>query len=296
MVGVLVLAAVFGVLERFFPATRAKRDKGSVRTDVLWFFAGQLTNVLAQVAFLATLVLFALALGWRRMPLEQWFALRTTLFHHLPRGFQIVFALVVIDFYTYWIHRVQHLPALWRFHAIHHSSTRLDWFAAIRNHPVTELFARAAIVPPLLAFGVDPKVLAGVIPFFGLYGLLLHANVRWGFGPLRHVIATPLSHRWHHASDLAARDKNFGAFLAIWDQMFGTWYCPPHQPQGFGAEGVPAGFFAQLAHPFRYHRRSWPSPSASSPISTSGPRPITTASYASSRITPPTSRAASSGR
>ena len=36
------------------------------------------------------------------------------------------------------MHRLLHRPLLWRFHAVHHSSTQVDWLSAVRVHPVND--------------------------------------------------------------------------------------------------------------------------------------------------------------
>jgi sterol desaturase/sphingolipid hydroxylase (fatty acid hydroxylase superfamily) len=208
-------------------------------------------NVVVTIA----LALGAFAVGYRGGSFETWLTGRNAIFHALPRGVQVLVALVVVDFAGYWIHRTQH-GALWRFHAIHHSSTRLDWLAAARNHPIGELFGRVCAVP-LFLMGMDVRVLAVIAPVAGLWGVFLHANVPWRFGALRYVIATPLFHRWHHASEPEAHDKNFAGLFPIWDILFGTFYMPDRQPTSFGAAGeaVPEAFFAQLAYPFRRRTR-----------------------------------------
>jgi sterol desaturase/sphingolipid hydroxylase (fatty acid hydroxylase superfamily) len=174
----------------------------------------------------------------------------------LPIWTQGVLALVVADFIGYWTHRAFHCGRLWPFHAVHHSSTQLDWLSSVRVHPVNDILGAIARVVPLLLLGFDPLVLAGVVPFFALYALVLHANVPWSFGPLRWVIATPAFHRWHHTSADEGRDKNFAGLLPIFDLAFGTFYLPKHaQPRVFGvAERVPRGLLGQLAWPFRAAR------------------------------------------
>lgn len=124
-----------------------------------------------------------------------------------------------------------------------------------------------------MLIGVDFKVLAGILPIVGLWAVFLHANVRWTFGPLRWVIATPHFHRWHHSRAPEARDKNFAALFPIWDVLFGTLYLPDHQPDAFGvdtAEEVPSGFFGQILYPFRRANRRI---NIAEPVQIDAPRP-----------------------
>lgn len=171
----------------------------------------------------------------------------------LPLWLQAVAMLIAADFIGYWSHRLFHGRRLWRFHAVHHAPTTLDWLSAARVHPVNELGGRIATMLPLLALGFRPATLAWAAPVFGFFALLLHANVDWDWGRLRTVIASPRFHRWHHADETEARDKNFAALFPVWDILFGTYYMPDGRvPRRFGTDTpVPEGFLAQLAFPFR---------------------------------------------
>ena len=111
--------------------------------------------------------------------------------------------------------------------------------------------SRLAVIPVSLMNHV-----ATYVPFLGLYGILLHANVTWTFGPLRYVIASPAFHRWHHTSEEAGLDKNFAGLLPIWDLLFRTFYLPGQVPRVFGVrDAIPDGFVGQMTWPFRRDSR-----------------------------------------
>jgi sterol desaturase/sphingolipid hydroxylase (fatty acid hydroxylase superfamily) len=155
------------------------------------------------------------------------------------------------------MHRLFHRPRLWPFHAVHHSSTEVDWLSAVRLHPVNDVLARIVQAAPIL-LGFPATVLAVYVPFISFYAILLHANVSWTFGPLRYVLASPTFHRWHHTTEREGLDKNFAGFLPLWDMLFGTFYMPPgKQPQLFGVlhNDVPQDLIGQLLYPFRSQRR-----------------------------------------
>ncbi|MTA12756.1 MAG: hypothetical protein F2534_09175 [Actinobacteria bacterium] len=42
-------------------------------------------------------------------------------------------------------HRSHTVPLLWRFHAVHHSTTHLDWISGFRAHPFDGAFAAPAL-------------------------------------------------------------------------------------------------------------------------------------------------------
>lgn len=170
-----------------------------------------------------------------------------------PLWLQVGEILVLADLGFYLAHRAFHaVPALWKFHAIHHSIEELDWLAAYRVHPLDQIATMAASYGPVLALGYSPEATAIALMLYQWHSLLIHANTRIDFGPLNRIIASPLFHRWHHADDAAARDSNFGGQLALIDWLFGTLILPPHMPARYGTdEVVPDWYSRQLVWPFR---------------------------------------------
>ena len=83
------------------------------------------------------------------------------------------------------------------------------------------------------------------------HSLLLHSNLKLGFGPLKRIIASPDFHHWHHARAREAWDRNFAGQLAIWDFLFGTAYLPEGRTaERFGiAEPVPFKLWRAIAPP-----------------------------------------------
>lgn len=63
------------------------------------------------------------------------------------------------------------------------------------------------------------------------WGLWIHSNVDVRTGRLRWILNGPEAHRWHHATDPDARDRNFGTKLAFWDRLFGTAFLPAGRGQ-----------------------------------------------------------------
>ncbi|MBL7502338.1 sterol desaturase family protein [Frankia sp. CN7] len=180
---------------------------------------------------------------------------RDTAISRQPAWAQVVELLLLGDFIAYWMHRLFHRNSrLWPFHAVHHSSTDLDWLSSVRVHPVNEALTTFAQFLPLLALGFRPGTLGPAAGILVLYAVFIHANLRWSFGPLRYIIATPVFHRWHHTSQEEGLDKNFAGFLPLWDLLFGTFYLPSgSQPTRFGIRGdsPPDGLGRQLLYPFR---------------------------------------------
>jgi len=162
---------------------------------------------------------------------------------------------LLVDFLAYCYHRLSHTsPLLWKFHAVHHSSSSMDWLAAARSHPLDQIFSRAFFFVPFYALGFNEKTFGIFLIIFALNGVFLHSNVRFRFKYLRWLIVTPEYHHWHHSNDPRVYDRNFAPHLVIFDLLFGTARLPSSDamPSSYGvADEVPEGFLSQLIHPFR---------------------------------------------
>jgi sterol desaturase/sphingolipid hydroxylase (fatty acid hydroxylase superfamily) len=256
-IGLLILGLVFLVVERLSPANpRQPKWRKGIRTDLLyWFFTPLATEAISRFALVLMLVPAAIVLG------------KTELEHTLLQGrggvtqwplpLQALAAFLIGDFIGYWVHRFFHRSRLWPYHAVHHSSTQVDWLSSVRLHPVNDALTRLAQASVILLLGFPAMVLVAYVPFITLYAILLHANVTWTFGPLRYVFASPAFHRWHHTTETEGLDKNFAGFFPVWDILFGTFYMPSgKQPAVFGILGndVPEGIVGQLLYPFRRNK------------------------------------------
>ena len=170
---------------------------------------------------------------------------------HLPLLVQAGLIIFLVDVMQYWLHRAFHTRWLWPFHAVHHSPKALDWTATFRIHPVNFVFYNTLTAVVTLLLGFAPLAFVIVAPFNFFTAAMVHANLNWTFGPFRGLFASPVFHRWHHASDPAIHDKNFAPTFPFLDLMFGTYHMPKGRlPEGYGAEGVPDDVLGQLAHPF----------------------------------------------
>lgn len=234
---IVIFAAVLAPLELLFPSSSRPAFSGArYRTDLLHAVVG---GYLIRVGTSAVLVwLVALSGVWG----SAW---------KLPLGFELIAVLLVSDLCFWLAHRLVHaVPALWEFHRIHHSSQHLDWLATYRVHPVDQIFNSTVIALPTLLLGFSPGVLFLYGLVYQLHAVLLHSNVRVTFGPLGKIFAEPRFHHWHHATDRAAYDKNFGGQLIIWDHLFGTAHHSSDYPE-VGVDDPPdESFLAHMATPF----------------------------------------------
>ena len=175
----------------------------------------------------------------------------------------IVFlAVFVSDLAGYWRHRLMHSGLLWPVHAAHHSDEDVTWFTLVRFHPLNRLVAVVidAVILSLLDFPIWALIFSNRLRHF--YGYFIHSNIGWRYGPLKYIFVSPFLHRWHHATDLAARDKNFATIFSLFDVLFGTFYCPKIKASTLGVDDptYPTGFWGQLVYPLLV----WTSPKSAS--------------------------------
>ena len=251
-----VLSLVFGLVEWRWPSLRGqKRIRCGFFTDVAWWLFTPTAGKLFSGVFVVMVSLsLARILG---LPITvdhlKGLAERDTAIGRQPVAVQLVEFLLLADLLAYWQHRAFHsFERLWRIHAVHHSSTELDWLSAVRVHPLNEALSNTAIAAPLILLGFSPVTLAAYLPFLTFYAITLHANVDWDMGPLRYVISSPAFHRWHHSAEEEALNKNFAGLFPVLDWLFGTLYLPRDKRASvFGTvdRSVPGGFLRQLAYP-----------------------------------------------
>lgn len=237
---------VFSPLEWIRPIRRGQPVlRPGWLTDTAHFFVSRLLILAGMAAVMWASTAFGRAVVPE--PVRVWIA-------GCPLWLQVPAITVVADLGFYLSHRLMHTSSwLWPFHAVHHSSERLDWLAAYRVHPVDQVLVKGASLAPVFAlhFSVAAVAVAGVI--YQWQALAIHANLRAGLGPLRWLVATSEFHHWHHADDHEARDRNFAGQLPLWDVVFGTAHLPHgRMPARYGvADPVPARYLTQLVYPFR---------------------------------------------
>lgn len=173
--------------------------------------------------------------------------------HSWPMFFQAALGVVVAEFGLYWAHRIAHERLFfWRFHALHHSVTRLWVVNTGRFHFMDSLFKIVLSQVPLYVLGAPVEVFLWVGAVTAFIGILTHCNVAVRTGVLDYVFSTPRLHRWHHSKDLREGNTNYGENIVIFDMIFGTFYNPDRPSStDIGISGkIATGFVAQLTQPF----------------------------------------------
>src|SRR5262249_12590521 len=183
-IGLVIFGAIFAILERVWPANPEQpRVRADLRTDLAyWFVTPLVTKAITRALIYGAFLIAALAVG--KQVVQQWLHPSGPIARQ-PAWLQAIEVVLIGDLIGYWIHRLFHRRPLWPFHAVHHSSTQLDWLSAVRVHPVNDALPRLLQTIPFVLLGFSPKVMAAYVPFLTFYAVLLHANVRWSLGPLR---------------------------------------------------------------------------------------------------------------
>jgi sterol desaturase/sphingolipid hydroxylase (fatty acid hydroxylase superfamily) len=225
----VVLLAVFGPLERLWPARQQPWLRPALGTDLLFY--------LGQAFLFGPLAVFLLSRLNDGADLVAPAAFRAAI-RSQPMALQALEVVLIGDLCVYWLHRASHrFELLWRFHRVHHSSTHLDWLAAHREHPLDGLLTQIAMNGAAIVAGFPLEVLMPLAAFRGLWAIYIHSNARLPVGWLRYVLGAPELHHWHHAKE-PGRTANF-ANLAPWcDLLFGTFHLPP-DPSTAWDLGVP---------------------------------------------------------
>jgi sterol desaturase/sphingolipid hydroxylase (fatty acid hydroxylase superfamily) len=204
------------------------RERGAVRVDVLYTFLYR-TGLLPLLFFIVLqpllnpLDIWLRAESWLPPNLEE---LIPWLGQHALAAF---FAyLVIVDFFEYWFHRLQHrFDWWWSLHAVHHSQRQLSFWADDRNHVLDGLIHALWLALLATAIGLPGNYFFFLLVVTRFVESLSHVNARIGFGWLgERLLVSPHYHRLHHGIGVghegSARGCNFATLFPAWDLLFGT--------------------------------------------------------------------------
>jgi sterol desaturase/sphingolipid hydroxylase (fatty acid hydroxylase superfamily) len=247
VLNVLFLGFLFVPVERLFPRVHGQTVlREEWREDIFYYLVSSMfVQVLTWLTMEPSKVLSSTG----------WFDAVRAFDGAMPWIVQLAVVMFVTDLTQYWVHRAFHrVPALWRFHAVHHSAKSLDWVAGARMHFLEIVILRSLTATPMFVLGFSPSVVQAYILIVYVYSSFIHSNLGTDFGVAEKVVAVPRFHHWHHGIEREAIDVNFAIHFPILDRLFGTHHMPEGRwPEGYGIEGhpVPRGYWAQFLYPFR---------------------------------------------
>ncbi len=224
---VALLAIILGTLERKFPLERQHNDADK-RVDIIYTLLQRLGLVPLLLFFMLTPLVDALD-GTLRMvdfippKLEDaWPALNQS-----PLASFMVY-LLILDFFAYWLHRLQHrFPWWWALHSLHHSQRQMSFWSDDRNHLLDDVLIDGLFALMALLIGVPPAQFITIVVATRVIESLSHANLRLSFGRIgEYLLVSPRFHRMHHAIGVGHEGMykgcNFAVLFPIWDKLFGT--------------------------------------------------------------------------
>lgn len=223
----LLLFIVAGVLHLWFYTFSKQGDKlkydarplmmngkqftlgGQIRDNMFWTLG---SGVFFWTAY-EVLMFWALANGYA--PMLTWAA--------NPVWFIALFLLIPLweSFYFYWIHRMIHLPFLYRHvHSLHHRNINVGPWSGMSMHPVEHAIYLGSVFIHLVA-GAHPVhilyhlqyfTLTAVTTHTGFQGLLMKDRNRLNLGTFHHQ----MHHRYFEC--------NYGGLEMPWDKWFGSFH------------------------------------------------------------------------
>lgn len=180
----------------------------------------------------------------------------------VPPGPAAVACILLVDFTSYWWHRLQHTSGdswLWRLHSVHHAPRHFDLWIGARVHPL-DVVVFTVVGYGMLGLVGAPIAAIDVTAFFAsMVGLMHHTRTDVDCGWFNRIIPFADQHVVHHSIRVGDAG-NYGNITTLFDQLFGTWRPPtPRAAAPVGAWSLapdyPQGDFVfQLLSPFG---RAW---------------------------------------
>ena len=182
---------------------------GQIRDNMFW----TLGSGVFFWTFYEVLMLWALGNGW--MPMLTW--------AENPVWFVAIFLLVPLweSFYFYWIHRMIHIPFLYKHvHSLHHRNINVGPWSGMSMHPVEHAIYLGSVLihfvvgahPLHIIFHLQYFTLTAVTTHTGFQGLLIKDKDRLALGTFHHQ----MHHRYFEC--------NYGSLEMPWDMWFGSFH------------------------------------------------------------------------
>lgn len=140
-----------------------------------------------------------------------------------PIWFVALFLLIPVweSFYFYWIHRLIHLPFLYKhIHSLHHRNINVGPWSGLSMHPVEHAIYLGSVLihfvvaahPIHILYHLQYYTLTAVTTHTGFQGLLMKNKNRLNLGTFHHQ----MHHRYFEC--------NYGGLEMPWDKWFGSFH------------------------------------------------------------------------
>eukprot|EP00091_Calanus_sinicus_P021206 TRINITY_DN6170_c0_g1_i1.p1 TRINITY_DN6170_c0_g1~~TRINITY_DN6170_c0_g1_i1.p1 ORF type:complete len:380 (+),score=74.40 TRINITY_DN6170_c0_g1_i1:118-1257(+) len=126
---------------------------------------------------------------------------------------------VTTDYVTYWLHRIYHMPFLYKhFHKLHHTYKQPTAFSVTAIHPVEFLNIQCVYIAPMFLMPIYAPLYCGYLMYIYYHGIIDHSGIafkRLWFQPWQpDCIFHDNHHQYFHV--------NFGFNVELWDEIHGT--------------------------------------------------------------------------
>jgi len=126
---------------------------------------------------------------------------------------------VTTDYITYWLHRIYHMPFLYKhFHKLHHTYKQPTAFSVTAIHPIEFLNIQCVYIAPMFLMPIHAPVYCTYLIYIYYHGIIDHSGItfkRLWFQPWQpDCIFHDNHHQYFHV--------NFGFNVELWDQIHGT--------------------------------------------------------------------------
>jgi len=165
----------------------------------------------------AIMIVNAAGGGWIHLRSDGWWFLLS-----------FIVLILVVDFWTYLVHRAQHKFAiLWAMHSLHHSAEALSMVTGARHFWLEDTLITAVFPVLAIVFKIPQEMVTPITLFYFLAGDgMAHLNLRISLGHFALVFNNPQYHRIHHSVEPQHQNKNFCKLLPLFDVIFGTAWKP----------------------------------------------------------------------
>jgi len=152
---------------------------------------------------------------------------------------------VVHDTYYYWVHRLMHVPKLFKIvHKQHHSFVNPTPFSALAFHPLEGLIEIGIIGLLLFVMPLHPLAMAIYLMILTFLNMVSHVGYelypRW----VHKYFITSTHHNLHHSR----ANGHYMLLFPFWDRLMGTNHAEYEEIFEGLADAKPAGKTYQQAH------------------------------------------------
>jgi sterol desaturase/sphingolipid hydroxylase (fatty acid hydroxylase superfamily) len=179
-----------------------------------------------------------------------------------PQWLHIAAVVLIVDFNSYWWHRLEHRPPaghewMWRLHSVHHAPTHFDLWMGPQVHPIDVAIFGLVGYAFVALLGAPPLAIEAGAFFASIVGAVHHLRAETRCGWLNRIIPFGDSHVVHHSRQ-RQDDGNYGNITTLFDQLFGTYVPPRSDVDAVGAWSMSPDYpqrdvVFQLLSPFGRH-------------------------------------------